>query len=69
MRPCGHDDPKAHAGRCRLCHLYLHDPAYRRLWDGTPTASPTRRELPCVHRGADLRDPEGRAVTRDCGLG
>jgi hypothetical protein len=66
MIPCGHTDPKAHATACRLCYLYLSDPAYRRLWDGPLSAGPksAKRELPCVHRGADVRDERGRPVMR-----
>jgi hypothetical protein len=38
--------------QCRLCWLYLNDPAYRALWaDGTPD-----RSRPCVHRGQTHRE-------------
>lgn len=46
-----------------------------------PSPPPQRERLPrireylatenvrCVHRGPDQRTPDGRAITRDCGLG
>lgn len=44
--PCRHDPPDLPppgepyaAPRCRLCWLYLKDPAYRELWDNMPVVS------------------------------
>ncbi len=70
MRPCGHANPEQQA-TCYACRLYLNNDDYRRLWDAprTAVAATPRRVVPCVHRGADVYDEHGRAVTRDCGLG
>jgi hypothetical protein len=44
-------------GVCRVCWLYHHDPAYRRLWGGAPLGP--NRDLPCVHLGAPTGETAG----------
>jgi len=36
--PCGHPDPSATAGSCRVCWLYCNREDYRRLYDGAAPA-------------------------------
>lgn len=68
MIPCRHQiDPVL----CRACVIEARRDA--RLTD--PLTAPIPRiprepkTTPCVYRGDVLREPDGRAVTRDCGLG
>lgn len=53
-----HTDPGEHATHCRLCHLYLTDARYRKLWGGNPDdirpPVVSRTPLPCVHEGPIL---------------
>lgn len=56
-RPCAsdHPDPNATQSQCRLCSLFTHNLAYRKLWGGsTEGFQPGAISLPCVHEGAVL---------------
>jgi hypothetical protein len=51
-------------GGCRRCTLYLTNPKYTALWDGTPAPADTpaaRVAPPCAHLGAPLTGPERAA--------
>jgi hypothetical protein len=88
--PCGHTIPvippagkpfpaTGYTPYCRLCWLFVTDPAYRQLWGGsdpTPTPGPAgegfaERNFPCIYLG-DVLDklncPCPAKWVRKCGL-
>ncbi len=56
MKPCNHS-PDEMVDGCRICHLYAHDPRYRRLWTDVSTAKPASSPT-CAHLG----EPTGERV-------
>ncbi len=74
-KPCP-QDPKT--CECRVCYLYLIDPAYNRLWGGSGIDPENRRQwitrttMPCAHLGDPVEDRAfcgcGVAVLRSCAV-
>lgn len=59
MRPC-EKDHKLDVDKCRLCHLYTYDRAYRDYWDTPKTPAP-----PCKHLGEETGEAVGCATCGD----
>jgi hypothetical protein len=63
MNPCDGNHPgrEVRSGpytpdQCRLCWLYLNDPAYRALWEAR--GAELGRTRPCIHRGEARREKQ-----------